>query len=60
MASDRFMISALLAHAVALELSDHRDTQERATVLEQLCCEGNAFALMLVDGAALARQACSS
>jgi hypothetical protein len=51
------MISALLAHAVALELSDQRDTQKRRVILERLCCEGNGFAVMLVDGPARAREA---
>jgi hypothetical protein len=51
------MISALLAHAVALELSDHQNTQKRPVFLERVCCEGNGFAVMLVDGPALAREA---
>jgi hypothetical protein len=45
MASGSFMTSALLAHAVALDSSDHRDTLERLVILEQLCCEGNEIAV---------------
>jgi hypothetical protein len=51
------MISALLAHTVALELSDHRNTQKRLVFLERLCCEGNEIAVMLVRRTGLAREA---
>jgi hypothetical protein len=51
------MTSSLLAPAVALELSDDRDTPERPVILERLCCEGNGFAVMFVGEPALAREA---